>query len=150
MTTFTASTFDGLPRAVHAGVNHLTIFYNHGANSTSANDVILLAKLPNGTRVLDFSEAHSSGAASCSLDFGWASGANSGGGADLSALGTALALNTRNNLQAGKLCPPVVSVSDNDPNKYGILAAKIATAGTTTTNMSIRFMLQYEVTGGSS
>jgi hypothetical protein len=149
MTTFTASTFDGLPRAVHAGVNHLSIFYNHGANSTSANDVILLAKLPNGARVLDFSESHSSGAASCALDFGWASGANSGGGADLSALGAALALNTRNNLQAGKLCPPVVSVSDNDPNKYGILAAKIATAGTTTINMSIRFMLTYEVTGGT-
>ena len=150
MTTFTASTFANLPRAVHAGVNHLSIFYDHGANTTSANDMILLAKLPIGARVLDFAEVHSSGAGAQTMDLGWAYGANSGGGADLSALAAALAVNTANRPQGAKICPAVTSASAGDQVKYAILAAKIASAGSATINMSMRLMLTYEVTGGSS
>lgn len=148
MATYTASTFAALPRAVHAGVNHLSIFYDHTTNSTSANEVILLAKLPNGARVLDWAETHSV-AGTAALDIGWASGANSGGGADLSALASGVAANTANRLGGVKTCPAVVSVSNNDANKYGILAAKIGTVASSTAGMTIRMMLTYEVTGGT-
>ena len=78
MATFTATLYANTPKAVHAGVTAINVSYNHGANTASAGDIIFLAKLPHGARILDFIEDHSTGATSSAVSFGLAKGGPGG------------------------------------------------------------------------
>lgn len=141
MATFTATLYANTPKAVHAGVNAISVAYNHGANVASAGDVVFLAKLPHGARIVDFIEDHSTGAASHAVSFGLAKG-GPGGSATLSLLIASGAQATKNRLSVIGL-PPVVSVSDGDGERWGILGAILAEAGTATTSLKINVTCLY-------
>lgn len=143
MATYTATFYANTPKAVHAGVNRINIAYTSTA-SVSAGDIHFLAKLPNGARLVDFWEDHSTGAATCTLDLGLARGTESGGGASLSAYQSAGAQATKNRYAIRSL-PPVVSTSDNDPLKYGDLVAKVAAIGTATSIIVMNLCVLYTV-----
>lgn len=146
MATYTASLMANTPKAVHAGVNAISVSYNGGANTTSAGDVIWLAKIPHGARILDVIEDHSTGATSSALSLGLATGGAAGGGASLSAFIASGAQATKNRLSVLGI-PPLVSVSDADPNRYGILAAKTTEAGTATTSLILNVTVLYSTDG---
>ena len=84
MATYTATFYSQTPKGIHAGINRINVSWNSGALTASNGDVILLAKLPNGSRLVDFWEDHSTGAATATMDLGLANGTGTGGGASFS------------------------------------------------------------------
>jgi len=98
MVTYTASLFANTPKAVHAGTNAIVVNYSSGAVTSSSGDIIYLAKIPHGARVVEVIEDHSTNATGHALDIGFATGGTAGGGASFSALITAGAQATKNRL----------------------------------------------------
>lgn len=143
MATLTATFYANTPKAVHAGLNVIRIDYTSSA-SVSAGDIHFLAKLPNGARVYDLVENHLTGAATCTIDLGLAKGTESGGGVSISAFCSGVSAATQNRRTVLGI-PPLVSTSDNDPDKFGILAAKIATISSATSGFTLRMQLAYTV-----
>jgi len=143
MATLTSTFFANTPKAVHTGVNVIRIDYQQTA-SVSAGDIIFLAKLPNGARCYDLVEEHSTGAATCTIDLGLAKGTASGGGVSISAFCSGVSAATQNRRTVRGI-PPLVSTSDNDPDKYGILAAKIATISSATSGLVMSLQFAYTV-----
>lgn len=143
MATFTSTFYANTPKAVHAGLNVIRIAYSF-AGSVSVGDIHFLAKLPNGARLYDFVEEHSTGASSCALDIGLGRGTESGGGASLSGYSTALAQATQNRRTLRGI-PPLVSTSDNDPLKYGDLIAKVSAIGSATSGLVMSLQVAYTV-----
>jgi len=143
MATYTSSVMSGQPRRVHAGVNDVWGSFNLGATTSSVGDVIFLAKIPTGARILSVRADHSTGSTALGASYGLATGTTSGGGASYSAFVASGAQATILNAAAGTL-PFTVSVSDNDPNKYGIFAAKVE-SGTMTTSLIVNFVVTYAV-----
>lgn len=143
MATLTSTFFANTPKAVHTGLNVIRIAYAT-AGSLSAGDIIFLAKLPNGARCFDLVEEHSTGAATCTLDLGLAKGTESGGGVSISAFITGGSQATQNRRTVRGI-PPLVSTSDNDPDKYGILAAKLATVSSATSGFAMTLQFAYTV-----
>jgi len=154
--TYTASTFNQVPKQVHTGLVTVAGQYVSTQPTSPPNslgDVIFLAKIPHGAVVVDFNVDHSSAETTFGMKYGLASGWPTGGGASLSFYSPSLAKATAKtrfvggtvalNAQraAGTGDPWRVSVSDADPNRYGIFAAKIATASATTT-----FHVNYSIT----
>lgn len=77
-------------RTLEKGTTVACFYYNSGATVISATGTtILLCKIPHGATVLDYCISHSSGAATCPVDYGY-SFLNSAGTAtaSLSAFGT--------------------------------------------------------------
>lgn len=146
MATSTATLFANTPKAVHAGLNAIVVSYSH-ATAASAGDVVFLAKLPHGARVVELIEDHSTGATSNALSIGLAKGGAAGGGASLSAFIASGAQATKNRLSVMGI-PAQVSVSDGDGERWGILAAKLTEAGTATTGLVINVACLY-LTDGS-
>ena len=59
------------PRAVHAGVNSITVSFNSGATAISPSaTTVLMAKIPSKATILDIIQQHSSGAGTCPMDVG--------------------------------------------------------------------------------
>lgn len=143
MATLTSTFYANTPKALHAGLNVIRIDYAHTL-SVSAGDVILLAKLPNGARCFDLVEEHSTAASSCSIDLGLSRGTEVGGGASVSAFITAGAQATQNRRTVRGI-PPLVSTSDNDPEKWGVLSAKIAAISTSTAGFKLSLQFAYTV-----
>lgn len=146
MATYTASLFANTPKAVHAGTNAIVVNYSSGAVTSSSGDIIYLAKIPHGARVVEVIEDHSTNATGHALDIGFATGGTAGGGASFSALITAGAQATKNRLNVLGI-PAVVSVSDGDPNRYGVLSAKCAVTGTATTSLVLNVTVLYTADG---
>lgn len=146
MATYSASLMANTPKANHAGVTAISVSYNGGANTTSAGDIIHLAKIPHGARILDVVEDHSTGATSSALSLGLATGGAAGGGASYSLLLSTVAQAAKNRLGVLGI-PPLVSVSDADANRYGILAAKVTEAGTATTSLILNVTVLYSTDG---
>lgn len=144
MATYTATFFAQTPKAVHVGLNRINVSYNSGAATASNGDIIFLAKLPNGARMIDFWEDHSTGAATATMDLGLANGHQNGGIASFSCYATGGAQATKNRY-AILSQPPTVSTSDTDPNKYGILAAKVVSVGTATGSFILNLCFTYTV-----
>lgn len=147
MATYTATTFANQPRAnLSGGFNVVGGSFMLPAAS-SVGDVVYLARIPHGAQVIDMWEDHTTGATAQGLDFGWAKGGADGGGASFSALISGGAQATRNRL--GLLgIPAVVSVSDNDAQRWGVLACKVA-SGSATTSLKINFYAMYRTDIGN-
>lgn len=156
--TYTASTFNNAPKAVHVGLNTIQGQFVSTAPTSPPNslgDVIFLAKIPHGARVVDFAVDHSSTETTFGMKYGLASGAPTGGGASLSFYSPSLATATVKTRYSGGTVarlanytgaadPMRISCSDNDGNRYGIFAAKIATASASTTFV-VNFSITYRV-----
>jgi hypothetical protein len=115
----------------------------------SVTDVIFLAKVPHGARIVDFYEYHTNGETAAVLDFGFTKGIAAGGGANMSCLvsGGAVATMNRMSLAAAPGNAPItISLSDADPIKYTSLACK-AISGTFTITVVVNFMLSYHFDG---
>lgn len=143
MATYSASVMAGQPRRVHAGVNGVWGSYSFGATASSVGDTVQLAKIPNGARIIGVAADHSSGSTALACSYGLASGTTVGGGASYSAFVASGAQATNLVAFAGSL-PFTISCSDNDPNKYGIFAAKVE-SGTMTTSLVVNFRVTYQV-----
>ena len=143
MATYSSSVMTAQPRRVHAGVNCVWGTYSFGATASSAGDIVMLAKIPTGARVIDVRTDHSTGATAQGLSYGLATGTTAGGGASYSAFIASGAQATNLYAAAGAL-PFTISVSDSDPNKYGIFCAKVE-SGTATTSLLVNFRVSYTV-----
>ena len=146
MATYSSSLMANTPKAVHAGVNAISVTYLGGTTTASAGDIIHLAKIPHGARILEVIEDHSTGATAHGLSLGLATGGTAGGGASFSMLLSAVAQATKNRLSVLGI-PALVSVSDGDPNRYGILAAKCAESGTATVSLVLNVTVLYSTDG---
>lgn len=117
--------------------------------ANSVTDVIFLAKVPHGARIVDFREYHSNGQTAAVLDFGFTKGIAAGGGGNLSCLisGGAVATMNRLTYAASPTGGPLqISLSDLDPVRYTALAA-LAVSGTFTISVSLGFSLTYRMDG---
>ena len=145
MAEYTATTYMNPAKRVHSGVNAIAISYNFGAVSASAGDVVLLAKLPHGARVVDLKEDHTCGAAACAISIGLKTGGPAGA-ATVScylASGTIAAVNR----MAIKGLAPLVSVSDASGERFGILQAQVTSIGTATVSLEINCTVFYVTDG---
>ena len=143
MATYTSTVFaNQQPKAVHVGVNSVSGSINLGATASSTGDIIFLAKIPNGAKYVAFTEDHTTGAATQAISFGYASGGPAGSATYslFVASGAQATINRRTVLGLPADC----SLSANDPNSYGILAAKIE-SGTATTSLIINFVYSYRM-----
>lgn len=144
MATYTSTVFANLqPKAVHAGNQSVSGQFSMGGTASSAGDVIFLAKVPHGATIVDVIEDHTTGSTATGVSFGLATGGAAGGGGSISCFIAAGAIATVNRRSVVGL-PITVSVSDLDPNRYGIFAASPAT-GTQTTSLIINFTIIYRM-----
>lgn len=145
-TTYTSTVFvNNQPKQNATG--NVTVAGQYNGSANSAGDIIFLAKIPHGARIVEFAVDHSSGETTFGMDYGMASGGSiAGGGADISQFAAALAKATiiRSNLRgaAAGTVPPVVSVSDNSGVRYGIFGCKVGTASATTSWL-VNFSVTY-------
>lgn len=145
--TYTCSVFDNMPKAVHAGDQ--TVGGKITLGAISVTDVIFLAKVPHGARIVEFREYHSNGQTAAVLDFGFTRGIAAGGAGNLSCLisGGALATMNRMSYAASPSGGPIqISLSDADPVRYTALAA-LAVSGTFTISVSLAWSLTYRMDG---
>src|ERR1043166_8178943 len=143
----TASTYLSTPKAPHIGNTTVMASYAWGATSATVGDIIYLAKIPQGARIVEVIEDHSTGATASVVRNGLARGWTTGGGASHSqviANGAQATVNRRNVLGL----PPIISVSDSDPNRFGDLVAKVE-SGTTTTSLFLNVVVIYTVDGNT-
>lgn len=149
--TYTSSVFkNGAPKFVQLG----DIAVQGTAKWTAAGtvgDILFLAKIPHGARIVDFYEYHTNGQTAAALSFGFNKGIAAGGGANASCLLSAGALATMNRMtlaaspNTGKT-PVTISLSDADPIRYATLQAK-AESGTLTISVVVSFCLVYRFDG---
>lgn len=143
MATYSASVMTAQPKRVHAGANVVHGNFNLGATASSAGDIIMLAKIPTGAVVTGIRVDHSTGATAQALSYGLATGGPAGA-ATYSAFISSLAQATVSTTGVVGGIPYTVSVSDTDPNKYGVFSAKVE-SGTATTSLIVNFCLTYQV-----
>lgn len=137
MATLTATTYAKEPRSLPSGMISVSGSFNSGATEISASaTTILLCKIPNRATIVDFVEHHTTGAATCPVDYGIDS--------DLSAIATAVAQGTVNRLNKGANVGYQVSLSDDAAVNYSVLKAT-ATPGTSTASLKINFTVQYSM-----
>lgn len=120
---------------LHAGVTTNRVSYNSGTTSMTASagaNVVLLCRVPNKTTVIDLIEFHTTGAATCPTDFGFAG--------DVSALGSALTQAITN--RANKGVPYDVSVSDSAVAQYKTLQC-MPLPGTSTASFKVDVTVLY-------
>jgi hypothetical protein len=113
----------------------------------TVGDVLFLAKVPHGAKIVDFAEYHSNGQTAAVLDFGFNKGIAAGGGANASCLISGGAVGTMNRMSfaaAPTSAPLQISLSDTDPVRYATLIAK-AISGTFTISVSVTFSLTYRM-----
>ena len=153
--TYTATTFNAVPKQVHTGNMTVAGQFVSTAPTTpnSLGDVIFLAKIPHGAVIVDFAVDHTTGETTFGMKYGLASGYATGGVASLSCFSASLATATvktrwtagtiqrKGQFAANATDTDRISVSDADPNRYGIFAAKIATASASTT-----FVVNFSIT----
>lgn len=145
--TYTSTVFDRPVKQIHAG--NMTVAGQYNGSANSAGDIIFLAKIPHGARIVDFAVDHSSGETTFGMDYGMASGGSiAGGGVDISQFANAVAKATiiryGDDLRAAAAgtYPPIVSVSDNSGVRYGIFGCKVGTASATTSWL-VNFSVTY-------
>ena len=127
MATTTATAFHEPVKMLHAGTIVRHINYSYG--SISNGDIVLLAKIPHGARVVEVIEDSTALVGSLSHHIGLREGGAAGGGSDddcFIAAGVKGSINRLNSLVGHGL---VVSLSDLATDRW---AALIATAQTTT------------------
>lgn len=142
--TLTTSTFNNPAKFLHAGLVVQGGSFNGGASTLgTAGDTIFLCKIPHGAKIYDFSEDHSTGATTAVWSFGLTTGCNAGGGATLSLLIAAGVQATVNRRSVNGSGYYQVSVSDSDPNRFGILSATNATGSSATSSLILNWNVAY-------
>lgn len=115
----------------------------------SVTDILQLARVPHGAKIVDFYEYHTNGQTAAVLDFGFSKGIAAGGAGNNSCIVSGGALATMNRLSLaaapGNL-PITISLSDTDPVRYTVLQA-LAVSGTFTISVVVNFMLSYTTDG---
>ncbi len=149
--TYTSTTYkNGQPKFHHIGDMSIGGVAKWTAAGT-VGDILFLAKVPHGARVVDFYEYHTNGQTAAAMDFGFNKGVAAGGGANISCLVQEGAVATMNRLSlanspnTGK-GPVQISVSDTDPVKYTALVGR-ATSGTFTITVVVSWALTYRFDG---
>lgn len=130
--TATAAAAGAQPRAVHAGVNSVTVTYSGSTAISPSATTILMAKIPNGATIIDTNGIVSSGAATCPFTIGVQG--------DLSAFATGGTVATV--LRATKGVPYDVSLSDSAIPLYKYVTMTV-TPGTVTTEVEAKLTIQY-------
>lgn len=144
--TLTSTVFDNVNRQVHIGNVTVAGSFARGATTNTLSDIVFLAKIPHGALIVDILVDHTMAGTALGIKYGLASGTAAGGGASLSCFTAATAKatvsrkTTLGNNTAGT--PVRISVSDSDPNRYGIFSATLST-GTTTESYAINFSITY-------
>lgn len=144
--TYTSTLQTATPKAPHIGDCSVAINFIWPATST-VGDVLLMAKIPQGARILDLVEDHSTGATTQALSFGFDRGIAAGGAGNFSILIASGAQATKNRLSVLGL-PPIISVSDADPQRFAWFACKVE-SGTTTTSLVVNAVLTYTMDGNT-
>ena len=140
MATYTCTTFLSGPKYVHVGDTSVDGQLMFGAAS-STGDVVFLAKVPHGAKIVDFTEYHTTGATAQALSFGFDRGVVAGGAGNASILIASGAQATRNSIKMTRAgFPLTISLSDLDPVRYAILTGK-QEAGSATTSLVVNFRL---------
>lgn len=141
MATYTSTVFSAQPKHFMDGRLNIVGGQITWPAASSVGDVAYLCKVPHGAQVVWLEEDHTTGATAQGLDFGWAKGGAADGAASFSALisGGAQAAKNRITVMGN---PSAVSVTENDPVRYGILACKVA-SGSATTSLKVNFMVAY-------
>lgn len=136
MATLTSTVFANFnARNLPSGVISVSGSYNSGATEISASaTTIFLCKIPNKATILDFIEHHTTGAASCPVDYGI--------DGTLSAFATALTQASISRATVGANLPYTVSLSDDAAVNYSIFKAT-ATPGTATASVKIQFTILF-------
>lgn len=117
--------------------------------SGSVGDVLLLAKVPHGAKIVDFYEYHSSGQTAAAISFGFDRGIAAGGAGNASCLLASGAIATMNRMSLAAApggAPLMISLSDLDPVRYAALVGK-AESGTFSITVSIGWCLTYRKDG---
>lgn len=146
--TYTCTTFHNSPKAVHAGDQSVDGKIVWPAAGT-VGDILFLAKVPHGAKIVDFLEYHSNGQTAAAISFGFNKGIAAGGGGNASCLiaSAAVATNNRMSLGASPTGAPLrISLSDLDPVRYATLIGE-ALSGTFTISVSVGFLLTYRMDG---
>lgn len=144
MATYTSTVFNNVPKYFQIGNLSQGGTVMFGAAS-SVGDVVFLAKVPNGAKIVDFAEWHTTGATAQGISFGFDRGIAAGGGGDASCLVASGAQATRNNWNM-RNAPLTISLSDLDPVRYAILIGKVE-SGTATTSLMVNFNLTHRSDG---
>tara|TARA_R110000868_G_scaffold130127_2_gene339706 strand:- start:530 stop:988 length:459 start_codon:yes stop_codon:yes gene_type:complete len=144
--TYTSSVFaNNGPKQTHVGNVTVQGQYNAGSAVTSLGDVIFLAKIPHGAKIVDVTVDHSANETACGVDYGLAKGGADQGAASLSVFISALAKSTISRIAVPRppgSGPVTVSVSDSDPVRYGIFGCK-PVSGSASTSLMINFSITY-------
>src|SRR5258708_1145983 len=98
--TYTCTIFNNPAKGIHAGSQTVDGVLVWGATSTVA-DIGFLAKVPNGAKIVDFYEYHTTGATAQGLSFGFDRGIAAGGAGNASCLIASGAQATTNRLSLG-------------------------------------------------
>ena len=148
VSTYTSTAYNkDVIKAPHIGNCTIGPYKVQWTAAGTVGDILFLAKVPHGARVVAFEEYHSNGETAATMDFGFNKGIAAGGGANASCLisGGLVAVMNRNTFAAspagwlGK-----ISLSDTDPIRYATLIGKAA-AGTFTTSVSLQYTLTYRM-----
>src|SRR5687768_8462171 len=97
VSTYTSTGYDkSTQKSPHIGDTTIGPYKVQWTAAGTVGDVLLLAKVPHGARVVEFREYHSSGQTAAALDFGFNKGVAAGGGANASCLISGGAIATMN------------------------------------------------------
>lgn len=144
--TYTSSVFANLgPKQVHVGNVTVQGQYVGGATVHSLGDVIFLAKIPHGAKIVDIAVDHSTSETALGMDYGLAKGGAADGAASLSIFASALAKATVGRISVQRPSgsgPVTVSVSDSDPVRFGIFGCK-PVSGSASTSFIVNFSITY-------
>ena len=121
-------------RAVHAGLNAVSVDWS-STGVLSASGVVFLCKIPEGARIHNIIEFHSTGATTSTLDFGWTDG---DGSHTYSGIASALVQATHNN--RGNNDSVVLPASGG----ARIVTASLG-AGTATTSLKMSLTVLYSL-----
>lgn len=147
VSTYTSSIWEKFPpKAPHIGNTTVQGKMQWTAAGT-VGDVLFLAKVPHGARIVDFAEYHSNGQTAAAISFGFDRGIASGGGGNKSCLVASGAVATMNRMSfaaAPSGLPLQISLSDTDPLRYASLVG-LAESGTFTISVSVTFSLTYSM-----
>ncbi len=156
MATFTSSVYKAnTAKFWHVGNVSVSGQFGFAAGAgaaASVGDIVFLAKIPNGAKIVDFYEYHSANASAMAINVGFDRGVAAGGAGSTSCLGSSLAQATMNRLtlaaspNAGN-APLTISISDADTVKYVALQAAVVGPNTGTTSVFINFCLVYRFDG---
>ncbi len=150
LATYTSTVYNNSAKFTHIG----NVTVDGTAKWTAAGsvgDVLFLAKIPNGAKIVDCYEYHTSGQTAAALSFGFDRGVASGGAGNASCLISSGAIATMNRMSLAASpntnnTPVTISVSDLDPLKYVAFVAK-AESGTFTTTVAVSFSITYRFDG---